>query len=172
MTACPRQPWEQDGKEETVAFSSRNPQHSSGNNSKGFHGPLSSSGFRGAIIQGWSSQTPYGTLSNHSQFYVFFYLPASPGWAWAFLHPAIEAGLPPQPDPELTTSLRRGPCQGDRPQEHSPETRAEWALVGLWSGQMGERGASHPPPPPPGPSDGSNTAGPGPCRLREASGKG
>lgn len=115
---------------------------------------------------------PYGNLSSHSQFYVFFYLPASQGWAWAFLHPATEAGLPPQPDPELTTSLRRGPCQGDRPQEHSPETRAEWVLVGLWSGQMGERGASHPPPPPPGPSDGSNTAGPGPCQLREASGQG
>lgn len=85
----------QEGQEETVAFSSQNPQHNSGNSSKGFRRPLSSSGFRGAIIQAWSSRTRHGSLSSHSQFYVFFYLSASPGWAWAFLYPAIEAGLPP-----------------------------------------------------------------------------
>ena len=45
-----------------MAFSSWNPQDSSGNNSKGFHRPLSSSGFRGAIIQGWSSRTPLWDL--------------------------------------------------------------------------------------------------------------
>ena len=41
----------QKGQEETVAFSSRNPQHNSGKSSKGFRRPLSSSGFRGAVIQ-------------------------------------------------------------------------------------------------------------------------
>lgn len=48
------------GQEETVAFSSRNPQHNSGKSSKGFRRPLSSSGFRGAVIQAWSSRTPMG----------------------------------------------------------------------------------------------------------------
>ena len=50
--------------------------------------------------------------------------------------PSDRSWSPTQPNPELTTCPRRGPCQDDRPQEHSPETRAEQALMGLWSGQM------------------------------------
>lgn len=105
---------------------------------------------------------PWGLVQPFSILCVFLLI-ILPRVGLAFLCPAIEAGLPPQPNPELSTCPRRGPCQDDRPQEHSPETRAEQALMGLWFGQMRARGASHPQPPPPGPSDGSNTGGPGPC---------
>ena len=97
-----------------------------------------------------------GPLSSHSQFYMFstdLTPQGGPG------HPATDAGFPPQLNPELTSPLRIGHHQGDRPQEHSPEMGAEGALPGLWSGRSGAKGASHPAPP--GPSDGSTMAGPG-----------